>query len=116
MSLTAVTVTGTFTRADGSFASGTGTATLSHRIANGTTVIEPTPISFHLSPTGTVVNSAGTPLILEANDDTGTLPTGSFYSFVLDFDSAPVDPFDAVVSHSAPGGTVDLSTLIPALP
>lgn len=116
MALTPITITGTFTRPDGSAMSGTGTATLSHRIANGTTVIEPTPISFHLSPTGTVVNSAGTALVLEANDDTGTVPAGSFYSFVLDFDSAPVDPFDAVVPHSASAGTVDLSALIPALP
>lgn len=113
---TPVTLTGTFLRSDGSFASGTGTATLSHRIANGTTVIEPTPVTFHLSPTGTVVNNAGTPLVLEANDDTGTVPSGSFYRFVLDFDTAPVDPFDAVIPHSAGAGTVDLSALIPALP
>jgi hypothetical protein len=116
MAFTPITLTGTFTEPDGSAVSGTGSATLSHRIANGTTIIEPTPIALELSPTGTVVNSAGQPLILEANDDPGTEPQGSFYSFVLEFGSAPIDPFEAVISHLAPGATVDLSALIPALP
>lgn len=116
MAFTPITVTGTFKRPDGSPDSGTGTATLSHRLVNGTAIVEPEPVSLELSPTGTVVNTSGTAFILDAVDDTGTEPTGAYYTFVLEFDSAPIDPFTAVISHSAAGGTVDLSTMIPALP
>ena len=116
MTLTAITVTGTFTRPDGTAMTGTGTATLSHRLVNGTTVIEPTPIPFMLSSTGTVVNLSGLPLVLDANDDAATAPVGSFYTFTLTLDDAPLDPFDVFIPHTAAGGTVDLSTLIPALP
>lgn len=116
MALTQITITGTLADPNAGDAAGTGTATLSHRIVNGSTVVEPEPIEFQLNASGQVVNMSGLPLVVYANDDTGTEPTGSFYTFVLEIDSAPIDPFEAVISHLAPGGTVDLSTLIPSLP
>lgn len=112
MALTAVTITGTFVDPDSSQPRTiTGSATLSERIANGVQIVEPEPIGFQGNTSGQIVNHAGLPLTLVANDDTGTSPPGSYYTFRITVDSAPIDPFDAVISHTST--TVDLSTLIP---
>lgn len=113
MPFTPVTITGTITRADGTHAEGEFTATLSGTMTNGTTVIEPTPISGYLTAGGPV-NESGQPFVLDAVDDPGTTPTGRFYRFVLTLDNAPVDPFTAALTHAQP--TVDLSALIPETP
>jgi hypothetical protein len=111
--LTPVTITGTITRADGTHAEGTFTATLSGTMANGTTVVEPTPISGLLTAAGPV-NLSGLPFVLDAVDDTGTSPPGRYYRFVFELDNAPPLPVEAVISHIS--STVDLSTLIPETP
>lgn len=113
MAFTPVTITGTITRPDGTNAEGSFTATLSGTMENGTTVIEPSPITGLLAASDPV-NTAGQPFVLEAVDDTGTTPTGRYYRFVFEVDNAPIDPFTAVLSHTTP--TIDLSALIPETP
>lgn len=115
MALTQITLTGTLTRPDGTPAEGTFTATLSGTMTNGTTVVEPAPLSGVLGASGPT-NQAGQPFLLTAIDDPGTTPTDRYYTFLLELDGVPLDPFTAAISHTAPGGTVDLSTLIPETP
>jgi hypothetical protein len=115
MAFTTITITGSFTRPDGQPAQGTVTATLSEQLENGTAIIEPTPIAGVLNAAGQLKDSSGLqPFTVVANDDPATTPQGSEYQFVLELDSAPVKEFSAVVSHSAVGGTVDLSALDPS--
>jgi hypothetical protein len=111
MSLTSITITGTFTRENGEGAQGTVTATLSQTIQNGTTVIEPTPVVGELSSTGKLLNQAGAAFTLYANDDAATSPQGTSYSFLIEVDNAPVREFRAVVKHSAAEGKVDITEL-----
>lgn len=92
------------------------TATLSTTIQNGTEVASTDPFVGYFSDAGALVDDDGDALVVPANDDTGTLPAGSFYTFVVEVDSARVRQFEAVVSHTAPGGTVDLSALEPTAP
>jgi hypothetical protein len=64
------------------------------------------------------------PAIFYANNDPGTTPTGSTYHWVLQIGAvpspqmvgAPSPPveFDAILDHNAPGGTVDVGSLLPA--
>jgi hypothetical protein len=110
MALTPVIITGTFTREDGSAATGTVTATLNEQIQNGTTVIEPTPILGELVA-GKLLNQAKTAFTVDANDDAVTVPPGSYYSFLIQLDNAPVREFNAVVKHTATLGTVDMTEL-----
>lgn len=56
----------------------------------------PHPITGTLSESGTLVNSEGNPFVLVANHDASTSPTGSFYTFTLELDNAPLRAFDAV--------------------
>src|SRR5580700_453934 len=106
MAFTEVTITGgPFTDAAGNPLSGTGTATLSDRLVNGTQEVEPEPVQGQLNAEGMWVNTSGEAYTLVAVDDTGTEPPGAFYSWVLNFDSAPIDPFEATISHVS--GTVD---------
>lgn len=113
MSLTTITVTGAFTRPDGTPAQGSVTATLSAPLTNGTAEVEANPVVGSLNALGQLVASTGLPFTLVANDDPATVPVGSHYTFLLDLDSQPLREFEAVISHSAPGATVDLSTLAP---
>lgn len=115
MPFTPVTIVGTITRPDGTSAEGEFTATLTEPMVNGTTIILPTPITGQLT-SGGPVNTSGLPFILEANDDPATTPAGAAYEFTFELDNAPVDPFTAVITHSAPGGQVNLATLIPTVP
>ncbi len=117
MSFTLITVTGTFTRPDGSTPTyGTVTATLSHRIQNGTSIAEPSPIVGALNQAGQLVAQSLQPFELIANDDPATAPAGSFYTFVVELDGCPVETFDAVIPHTAPSSTLDFSTLEPTTP
>lgn len=113
MAFTQVTITGgPFLRPDGQPASGTITATLSEALTNGAEQVDPTPILGTLNALGMLVDDSGlSPFVLLATTDPATLPAGAVYGFVLDLDSAPVDPFTAAVPYSAPARTVDLSTL-----
>lgn len=115
MAFTQITLTGTLTQPNGAPILGTFTATLSGTMTNGSTVVEPAPLAGILTSSGPETQ-AGQPFTLAAVDDPGTTPTDRSYQFVIEADGAPVDPFTAVISHLAPGGTVDLSTLIPETP
>lgn len=114
MAFTPITLTGTLDRPDGTAAQGTFTATLSGTMTNGATVVEPAPVSGILTSSGPKTQ-AGQPFVLDAVDDTGTTPTDRFYTFEIQAD-VTVGPFTAAISHTAVGGTVDLSTLIPETP
>jgi hypothetical protein len=113
--LTSVTITGSFVDPDSSEPRTiSGTATLSQRLVNGTQIVEPEPVAFQGNASGQVVNLSGLALTLVAVDDTGTEPKTAYYTFAITVDSAPLDPFTAVISHTS--GTVDLSTLMPVMP
>lgn len=111
MSATQITVTGSFERPNDESAQGGVIATLSTAIQNGTEIVEPTPILGTLNEEGKLVSESLEAFKLVANDDPATTPTGSTYLFVIELDNAPVRSFSAVVPHTAPGGTIDLSTL-----
>ena len=119
MSFTAVTITGSFERADGTPEQGQITATCSHALRNGVESIEPDPIVGRLDDEGKLVNESNGAFSLVANDDPATVPEGSWYSFVLELDSAPVRGFSAPVPHVGNGAepeeganpTIDLAEL-----
>ena len=115
MALTQITITGTFTRANGEAAQGTVTATLSQTIQNATTVIEPTPVVGQISPAGKLLNQANDAFVLYANDDAATEPQGSTYAFLIETDNAPVREFTATIKHTATEGKVDISELEPTV-
>lgn len=110
---TMITITGgPFLRPDGQPAQGAVTATLSEPMVNGSERIDPTPVAGILNAAGMLCDDSGElPFALEATTDPETLPVGAVYAFVLELDSAPIDPFSAPLPHDAPGATVDLNTL-----
>lgn len=113
---TPITVTGTFLRPDGQPAQGTFEILLNEPIANGDEVEEPVTIRAKLDTTGAVVSADGEPLVLLANDDTGTTPPGSFYTFTPDFNDAPEGPwpwsseFTRIITAASENGTFSLTT------
>lgn len=116
MALTLITITYTPFQHGETPTQGTVVATLSQTIQNGAVVASTDPFVGYFSETGTLVDDEGDVFDVPANDDVGTLPAGSFYTFVIEQDNARVRQFEAVVSHLAPGGVVDLSTLEPVAP
>jgi hypothetical protein len=111
MSLTPITITTTETRPNGEPAQGTITATLSEPITNGTTTIDPTPVLGELNEEGKLKAQSGASFTLVANDDTGTTPEGSEYTFLIEIDTAPVRSFKAIVPHTATEGKITLAEL-----
>jgi hypothetical protein len=112
MAFTQVTITASFKEADGAPAdTGTVTATLSQPIQNGVDRIEPAPVVGVISMGGLYLDGSNAPFTLAANDDAGTTPQGSRYSFVIAIAGAPVEQFDAVVPHAV--SPIDLSALDP---
>ena len=115
MSLTRVTITGSFERSDGSPQQGTVTAVCSTTIENGGEQVSAAPIAGQLDDEGKLVNAEGGPLQLAANNDEGTEPGGSYYSFTVELSDAPLVFFTAVVPHDAPEveghPTIDITTL-----
>ncbi len=116
MASTLVTVTGTWNDPGGSDPkTGKVTATLNEAIQNGTIVIEADPVVGYLNDAGQLVADDGeSPFKLYANDDTATSPPGSFYSFLVEIDNAPVREFAAVVSHVT--SPIDITALAPIEP
>lgn len=116
MPFTPITITGgPFTRADTDAAEGRLTAILSEQMANGASVVNPTPIYGILNSAGMLKDDSGVDALqLEANDDVGTTPSAptASYAFVLELDGAMVHAFEAVVPSAAVGGTIDLSELM----
>lgn len=122
MSFTLVGITGTVNIATGAgivgVAGATVTATLSGPIGDGTTVIEQGPITVVCDGSGAIPSGFELP----ANDDSSTVPTGSYWKFVISGSTtAPdgastsqpvsfVDTFFAVLPHAS-YPTVDLFSL-----
>ncbi len=103
---TSVTLTGTIQSQPGNdVANAVVTLTLSHQITDGTTDITPVAQS-------TKADSSGAfSIAVPANDDSTTLPVGTFYTVTITSAAgATLDSFSVVVPHaSAP--TVDLFSL-----
>lgn len=110
MSFTQVTITGQFQNPDGSAASGTFSATPSSQMTNGDVVLSKEGIAGTLDDEGNIIAQSGEPFTVAANDDEGTTPEGSYYSFVLALDGQAIVGFDAQVSQ-ANGATVTFSQL-----
>jgi hypothetical protein len=106
VSLTAVTITGTFPGA-----SGTLCATRSGIMENGIDTIEPIPVCGVIL-NGTLHASDGqNPFVYDADNDTASSPVGLHTAFQIQLDGAPLDEFSAVVPYTAAGGTVDIEAL-----
>ncbi len=110
MAATSVTVTGTFQNEDGTAAAGTLQFQLSAPIANSGIVTEPVPLTVTLNSSG----SFSVPL--KANNDPATVPEGTSYTVLERVTSTSNREYSVVVPYNAPGGTVDLSTLMPQQP
>lgn len=108
MTLTTVTVTHTFTNADGTAASGTVLFTLSKRVTNGGTTVLPGEIVTQLDGSGHLSQA------LVANTDAGTMPTDSLWQ--VDLRLAGISPETFFITVPAGAGTVDLGTLLPQQP
>jgi hypothetical protein len=109
MSATLVTVTGSFTKPGGLPAQGRITAVCSRPLVNGAEHIDNTPVVGRLDSTGSLVAPAGGPFLLAATDDDVTDPTGAFYTWTIQLDSAPIRAFTAPLPHVP--STTDLTAL-----
>jgi hypothetical protein len=111
MAFTLITITGRFTREDGSPSQGTITAQLTEALHNETWLIDRVPTTGRLNDEGKLVNLAGEPFKLVATDDPATGPTEAAYQWTLEIDEAPARSFFAPLSHAAPELKVDISAL-----
>ncbi|GAC1373745.1 MAG: hypothetical protein NVSMB4_00660 [Acidimicrobiales bacterium] len=107
MAFTAVTVTGTYQREDGTPASGTVTFTLTAPIRDNVTNVTRIPVDI----VATLNASGAISQIVTANDDPTTLPTGTGYMVVERISGASNRLYTVIVPRA--GGTVDISTLAP---
>lgn len=112
MSFTAVTVTGTFESAPGVFLAGTVTFELSAPMQDATdkTIIEPEVITATLSASGAIS------VVLSANDDTTTTPTGAamtFYTVTERLNGVPERSYPITVLHADSVSGMDLGALAP---
>lgn len=107
MSFTPITVTFSYDNTDASPASGAIEFRRTAVISDGATIVVDDAEIVQL------VAGAGS-IILQANDDSTTQPVGSAYQVVERVDDAPHRVYRVVISHTAPSGTVNLATLMPA--
>lgn len=107
MSITTRTITHTFSNADGTAASGKVVFDLSAMITNGAQTIVPTDV------TGTLDASGNLSVSLAANDDTGTVPTGTTWRVTLHILGYQPQTY-IVTIPSAGTGTLDLGSLLPS--
>lgn len=115
MAFTPITITGAIVGPDGSAAKGRITALLSETLTNGAEVEEPVLVTGELGGANPLTET-GAPFVVAANDDAGTDPPRSFYTFTTEIvdpsEPFPVtDSFDAVVPSAAAGGTITLAAL-----
>lgn len=113
MGFTMITVTHSFKNLDGSTASGIVAFRLTKRITNGSESYTP-EIPLH----STLDSSGNLTATLPANDDPATLPADSQYTVAFLLNGAAnqmlsEEPYFITVPSAAPGGTVDLGTLLP---
>ena len=119
MSFSQITLTHVFSNLDGTAASGTVVFRLSDRMTNGGQSYDDS-ISLHatLDSSGNLKNAGATgPLVLPANNDPATVPQNIYYNvlFMLNgSESGGVgDSVMIMLPYNAPGGTIDLGTLLP---
>ena len=105
MAFTSRTVTATYLNPDDSPATGSVTASLSATMANGADGVPCIPSTATLDGSGTATWT------LLANDDSGTTPAGTFYSFDERIDGASIHVRSCVIPHAGYPATVDLLTL-----
>lgn len=105
MGFTSVAITGTVTLSNATPASGAVVSLLLNTpITDGTQIVAPEAVSTRCASDGTFS------VTVNANDDTTTLPTGSYYEVTITYGSATLDTFNVIVPKaSAP--TVNLFTL-----
>lgn len=106
-SFTQVTVTGTFARAEGP-AAGKITFTLTQAMANGDSILPPSPVTVTLDENGHFA------IGLAANDDEATVPTGIRYGVTEEIEGAQPRDYFIVVSRAE--SPLDISTLMPGDP
>ena len=114
MSFTLIEVTHSFVNLDSTPASGVVAFRLSQRITNGSqSYASELPVHASLNSDGELSQQ------LPANNDPATVPQGSSYLVTLLLNGSsgqtlPGDTYEIVVPYNAPGGTVDLGTLLPS--
>jgi hypothetical protein len=110
MAVTLVTVTHQFLNPDQTAASGMIAFRLSGQMTNGSTTYGPTvPVHAALDSDGDLSQ------LVPANNDPATVPQGTSYTVTLFLNGDSAVTFsDIVVPYNAPGGTVDLGTLLPS--
>ena len=123
MSFTPITVTGTYHKADSSAEVGTVTFQLMTALINGSDERSTDPIVATLDASGHIS------VVLAATDDPGTEPTGVTYLVLEELSDREVPwsnqgvlagyasrAYYLSLPHTLPGGTVDLSTIVPVAP
>ena len=108
MSFTATTVTFSYTGTAGGPAAGTVSFQLTYPITDGSDIIVNDLQLVTLDATG-----SGS-IVLPANDDTTTLPTGTGYVVTEKIQDTSPRTYTVILNKALPGHTVDLSTLAPA--
>ena len=110
MAFTVVTLTASYINGDGTAASGTVQLQLTQPMENSDVIDMNTPIAVILDSTG----SLSVPL--RANDDVGTLPTGTQYLVIERVTATSNREYLITIPRNAVNATVDLSTLMPTAP
>lgn len=106
MAFTMVTVTRTYRNPAGYPAQGTVRFVPSNPMVNGVTTVA-VPVDGYLDYLGQLS------VVVAANNDPGTTPTGSYYTITETLAGLSPRTYQVVVPYDAAGGTVDLSTLSP---
>jgi hypothetical protein len=105
MAFTQVALTGKVLLSNSSPAAGASvTLTLNTPITDGVEIVAPAALAVRCASDGSFS------LTVNANDDTTTQPTGTYYSVVIGYGSQTIDSFNVVVLH-ADAPTVNLFTL-----
>lgn len=107
MAFSQIVLTGTYATESGSFATGEIEFQLTDTMTNANEVVEPTSTIIRLT-TGTFS------VTLDANDDTGTTPTGVGYTVIERLTVTPERSY--IITLPSAHGTVDISTLMPGAP
>jgi hypothetical protein len=110
LALTTITVTGTYKNPDGSVASGLVEFQLNYAIQDGTghVLVDTAPVTAKLNGSGVIS------VVLYATDSTGTLPVNNTYH-VREVIAGTVEDrvYDMTLPAASPGGTLDLSNVVP---
>lgn len=106
MAFTEITVSFKYQNMDLSAAAGSVSFSRTTEITDGTTILPVVPIMVTLDGTG-----SGS-VVLAANDDSTTTPTGSGYMVTERIVGAPVRTYKITLTHTTPGGAINLASFI----